>query len=434
MDPRGAALDLSMFPVRAPCTASANWYLPLYIALRNALGIDGSWAPDTGGAFSASRAFDSLAATGTPLTGGLRVLGTKKRGGRDVVLVDYALFDPDGNAVAWDASLGPHGAAPPGEVRFADADRRPLILDAALKAKIKAMVGAKQRPAARPWEAEEPLNAVAISTDARVVAGVDAASYLYLWDGSTGARLHRIKVGSRPIHDVAFSPDGDRVAIGTTGLTLYDVPTGTARIKLAGHPKGEIWSVDWSPSGRFVATASARYVARADNSVALWDAVAGTRLFSWEHEAATTSTVRFSADGESLVYRVDRSLRRVDTSTGEECARWDVEAALDGLIRLSDGWATVHMDEVAVVDSQHLRPLRRLSIPLADGRARLASTPDGSRIVAFEGDHIGVFDALDGAPVADLPLPESKFACRNLAGHSSRVIVALGATAVHLPL
>jgi eukaryotic-like serine/threonine-protein kinase len=151
-------------------------------------------------------------------------------------------------------------------------------------------------------------------------AGVDGA--VKLWDAT---RLGEIeKTGSQkpirtfPAHvpgaglNVAFSPDGKRIAIGDTDYTvkIWDVETGKKLATLRGH-SGDVYTVAFSPDpdGRWVASAGE------DSTVKVWDSQTGKLVRSFRGHTGLVNSLAFSLDGQRLVTGSrDRTVKFWDVS------------------------------------------------------------------------------------------------------------------------
>jgi WD40 repeat protein len=136
-----------------------------------------------------------------------------------------------------------------------------------------------------------------------------------VWDARTGRERFTLKyevppsVFRRPA-EVAFSPDGKRLATGEgVALKLYDSQTGREILALPGHGKA-VSGVAFSPDGQFLASASLD-----DNTVKVWDVGNGRETLTLKG-----CSVAFSPDGRRLASgsSVDRTVTVWDAHTGKQ--------------------------------------------------------------------------------------------------------------------
>jgi WD domain, G-beta repeat/Tetratricopeptide repeat len=94
---------------------------------------------------------------------------------------------------------------------------------------------------------------------------------------------------------VAFSPDGQRLASGSSDQTakIWDSATGKELFALKGHA-GSVGSVAFSPDGQRLASGSA------DQTVRIWDSATGKELSALKGHAGGVASVAFSPDGQRL--------------------------------------------------------------------------------------------------------------------------------------
>jgi WD40 repeat protein len=123
-----------------------------------------------------------------------------------------------------------------------------------------------------------------------------------LWDAQRleekqEARLIHARVPG-PSLNVAFSPDGRRLATGGEGNTvkIWDLQNGLELQTLRGH-SGEVYTLAFSPDeeGRWVASAGE------DSAVKIWDSHTGKLVRSFRGHTGLVSSVAFSPDGRLLV-------------------------------------------------------------------------------------------------------------------------------------
>ncbi len=112
---------------------------------------------------------------------------------------------------------------------------------------------------------------------------------------------------------VAFSPDGDRLAIGgTDGVArVFDPQTGRELMKYQGH-EDVIASVAFHPAGKLLATGSY------DHDAAIWDAGSGKRLHRLVGHRGGVMSVAFSPDKTILATAsIDQTIKLWDVATGQ---------------------------------------------------------------------------------------------------------------------
>ena len=121
---------------------------------------------------------------------------------------------------------------------------------------------------------------------------------------------------------VAFSPDGNYVITGTTGIKkkkspgslvrLWDLNTGEEVRQFSGHTK-DINGVAFAPNGKLIASCSD------DQTVKVWDLGSGVILADLDEHTAEVTSVTFSTDGTRLA----------SSSKDTTVNVWNVDALLD---------------------------------------------------------------------------------------------------------
>ncbi len=131
---------------------------------------------------------------------------------------------------------------------------------------------------------------------------------------TTGGTQLQILQGHRDsITRLAWSPDGRRLASGSTDHTIriWDTETGRCLRVLEGH-QGWVWGVAWSPDGRQLASASQDWMVR------IWDPETGVSVQTLRGPGGPVYSVSWSHDGRILASGAFDSLIRLwDTGRWE---------------------------------------------------------------------------------------------------------------------
>lgn len=182
------------------------------------------------------------------------------------------------------------------------------------------------------------INQIVFSPDGKALVSASSDQAVWLWNLATGeSRTFAAQPGQptrgrasnwplrEVVQDIAFSPDGMRLAavgsdllVWDTTVRLWDIGTGAGRL-LSGH-KFPLAHVVFSPDGRQLASSSEgikRDVGQEDLTVRLWDADTGEGRELSGHEDTVTDA-RFFPDGKTIASAsMDTTIRLWDLPTGQ---------------------------------------------------------------------------------------------------------------------
>ena len=158
-----------------------------------------------------------------------------------------------------------------------------------------------------------PITSLAFSPDGKSVVACSQAG-LHVYDFPTLNLQRMIKAEARNIHDLAFSPDGDQLAVGGGNpaikgiIEIFSWPEGKSLSILTEH-RDSVTAVAW----RDASLASASL----DRRIILWDLHTATPIQQLEGHSKGVSSLCFLSDKEILVSTgIDQSVRVWDLTSG----------------------------------------------------------------------------------------------------------------------
>ena len=243
-----------------------------------------------------------------------------------------------------------------------------------------------------------PIRALAFSPDGKRMAAGSTDGSVTLWDTADNKKFRAIfKPSTKAIAALAFSPDGKSIALGGLDrvVHLIDATSGEARLTLRG-PRKPITGLSFAPDGRTIASA-----ADGEPTLFVWDVADGrpvsnpTPLDASGHESF--ACLAFAPDGKALFAGGERGVSSFDMTTGHrppahvasEPKKGQERATLRGhadtvrsLAFLEGGSRLITRSEDGVVKVWDLADNReRLTLGGGDVKIRaMALSPDGKTL------------------------------------------------------
>lgn len=160
-----------------------------------------------------------------------------------------------------------------------------------------------------------PITSIVFSPDAKsVIASSQAGLHIYDYPSLNQTKL--IKVDAYNIHDIGFSPNGDRFAIGggnpaRKGIIEIFSWNEFKSLQILMKHKDSVMDISWRDNNTLAS-------ASLDRSIILWDLRTGEPIQQFEGHSRGVSSLCFLKDNQTLVSTgIDQNIRVWDLNSGE---------------------------------------------------------------------------------------------------------------------
>ena len=254
-------------------------------------------------------------------------------------------------------------------------------------------------------ETKSTINEVAFAPDGvRLAIGFEDNT-IELWNVETQAYLSILNEHSYSVRSLAFAPNGTTLASGSDDGTVkvWDLTSGTVRYSFEDHTD-LVLGVAFAPDGSLLASASN------DGSIRVWDMATGTNRYTLTGHSAGVRNVDFAPNGQTIASAsLDNTINLWDltsgtlikTLTGHTDQVRRVAFAPDGITL-----ASASDDEtIKVWDVASGSERQTISGHSSQVRS-VAFSPDGSRLVSNSYNSVKVWETQSGNPLQSTSLSD----------------------------
>ena len=253
---------------------------------------------------------------------------------------------------------------------------------------------------------------VTASPDGQTLAYADDFGHVHVVDAKDGSERRTLNRPDVNYSQLAFSPDGGRLAGGAAGAgevhtVVWDVKTGDEVCRfhwpLGRDPNSNVEAFSFSPDGKRLAAAVFR-----QGAAYVFDLANGIRIAQLKH--SQIYGLSFSPDGRTLATAGwDSTIRLIDTDTWKTRVQTKIN---DGDARMyavcyagEGGWlATAHMDgKVRIWNAADLQRLHLFDVPAHFIYGAMSVSPDSLWLATggISGE-VSLWDPMTGEKVWDV--------------------------------
>ena len=214
-----------------------------------------------------------------------------------------------------------------------------------------------------------------------------------------GTTLYIYKGHSYGVNDLVWSPNGKRIASGSSDKTVqvWNAVDGGNVYTYQKH-SNYVDAVAWSPDGKRIASGSE------DNTVQVWNAVDGGNVYIYQGHSYQVITVAWSPDGKRIASgSADKTVQVWDAADGGNVYTFQWHTDMVTAVawspngkRIASGSADNTVQVWDAIDGNNVYTYQGHT----NGVFAVAWSPDGKRITSGSGDKtVQVWDAADGGNV-----------------------------------